>query len=89
MSYPLSAVYMFFKQGILGNLILGNDILSDWLIFPLDIDGVIASGWPQSGWKAVRKEGGDVGPSFYFGTLKPNGVSRDTFIKLTGWTKVR
>ncbi|MCJ8732959.1 hypothetical protein PDJAM_G00217660 [Pangasius djambal] len=74
-------------KGILGNLILGNDILSDWMIFPLDIDGVIASGWPQSGWKADSKEAGDTGPSFYSGTLKPNGVSRDTFIKLSGWTK--
>ncbi|XP_058247195.1 beta-galactosidase-1-like protein [Hemibagrus wyckioides] len=74
-------------KGILGNLILGNDVLSDWLIFPLDIDGVIANGWLQSGWRADGKEVGDVGPSFYSGTLKPNGVSRDTFIKLTGWTK--
>ncbi|XP_047671176.1 beta-galactosidase-1-like protein isoform X2 [Tachysurus fulvidraco] len=73
-------------KGILGNLILGNDVLSDWLIFPLDIDGVIANGWLQSGWEADGNEG-DVGPCFYSGTLKPNGISRDTFIKLTGWTK--
>lgn len=81
-------MYTFSKQGILGNLILGNDILSDWMIFPLDIDGVIASGWPHLGWKADRKLGVDTGPGFYSGALKPNGVSRDTFIKLTGWTKV-
>ncbi|KAI5606634.1 beta-galactosidase-1-like protein precursor [Silurus asotus] len=74
-------------KGILGNLILGNDVLSDWLIFPLDIDGVIARGWPQSGWRSDGKVEGDTGPSFYSGTLKPNGVSRDTFIKLSGWTK--
>lgn len=73
----------------MGNLILGNNILSDWLIFSLDIDGVIASGWPQLGWKADTKLGEDTVPTFYSGTLKPNGVSRDTFIKLTGWTKVR
>lgn len=72
----------------MGNLILGNDVLSDWLIFPLDIDGVIANGWLQSGWKADGNEVGDLGPNFYSGTLKPNGISRDTFIKLTGWTKV-
>ncbi|XP_046700571.1 beta-galactosidase-1-like protein [Silurus meridionalis] len=74
-------------KGILGNLILGNDVLSDWLIFTLDIDGVIAHGWPQSGWRSDGIVEGDTGPSFYSGTLKPNGVSRDTFIKLSGWTK--
>lgn len=89
MCHPLTGVYTFSKQGILGNLILGKDILLDWLIFPLDIDGVIASGWPHSGWNADGKLDGDTGPGFYSGILKPNGVSRDTFIKLTGWTKVR
>ncbi|XP_062861639.1 beta-galactosidase-1-like protein [Trichomycterus rosablanca] len=73
-------------KGILGNLILGNDVLSDWLIFPLDVDGVIAKGLPQAGWHDGKSEE-ETGPAFYSGTFNSNGVSRDTFIKLNGWTK--
>lgn len=72
-------------KGIVGNLILGNDLLMDYLTFPLDVDEVIASGWPHSGWRWAVD--GEAGPAVYAATLKPNGVSRDTFIKLPGWTK--
>ncbi|XP_030642109.1 beta-galactosidase-1-like protein [Chanos chanos] len=77
-------------KGILSNLILGKDVLTDWLIYTLDIDGVIANGWPQSNQGHVRpgpvREQAD-GPMFYTGTLKPTGLAWDTFIKLSGWTK--
>ncbi|KAI4905122.1 hypothetical protein NFI96_021417 [Prochilodus magdalenae] len=77
-------------KGLLGNLILGNDVLTDWLIFSLDIDVLISAGWPQVRWMDVpsgpKSEGGR-GPAVYSGTLQPNGLAWDTFLKLTGWTK--
>lgn len=72
-------------KGLLSNLILGKDILTDWNIYPLDIDGAIAGGWPQSS-TALGKEP-SVGPTFYTGTLQPNGLAWDTFLKLPEWTK--
>ncbi|KAF7665232.1 hypothetical protein LDENG_00148860 [Lucifuga dentata] len=77
-------------KGILSNLILGKDVLSDWKIYPLDIDGAIAGGWPhterQHAFPVLHKEP-SAGPVFYMGTLQPNGVAWDTFLKLNEWTK--
>ncbi|XP_034549722.1 beta-galactosidase-1-like protein [Notolabrus celidotus] len=77
-------------KGLLSNLYLGKDLLTDWQIYPLDIDGAIAAGWPHSdsekSFTTPRKEP-LVGPVFYSGTLKPNGLSWDTFLKLHEWTK--
>ncbi|TRY99644.1 hypothetical protein DNTS_000106, partial [Danionella cerebrum] len=70
-------------RGILGNLILGNDVLTDWSIYPLDIDTAVASGWSHF---APMSEIGD-GPMIYSGTMKPTGLAWDTFVKLSGWTK--
>ncbi|XP_031436999.1 beta-galactosidase-1-like protein isoform X2 [Clupea harengus] len=80
------------SKGILGELILGKNVLSDWLIFPLDIDGAISSGWPHSGRRGRPSppetgQGGGTGPAVYMGTLPPNGLAWDTYLKLTGWTK--
>ncbi|CAB1346833.1 unnamed protein product [Coregonus sp. 'balchen'] len=77
-------------RGLLSNLVLGEDVLTNWQIYPLDIDGAIASGWPQSGQR--RSPPGPVrgpsdGPVFYQGTLPPNGLARDTFLRLNEWTK--
>lgn len=77
-------------KGLLSNLILGKDVLTDWKIYPLDIDGAIAGGWPHSNdrqiFPAILKEP-SVGPTFYMGTLQPNGLAWDTFLKLNKWTK--
>lgn len=72
----------------MGNLILGNDVLTDWSIYPLDIDTAVANGWLQAGHSGSGMEAGD-GPMIYSGTLKPTGLTWDTFVKLNGWTKVR
>ncbi|CAG5865523.1 unnamed protein product [Menidia menidia] len=77
-------------KGLLNNLILGKDVLRNWEIFPLDIDGAIARGWPHSDhqqtilppWREPS-----AGPVFYMGTLKPNGLTCDTFLKLSEWIK--
>ncbi|XP_047457336.1 beta-galactosidase-1-like protein [Mugil cephalus] len=77
-------------KGLLSNLILGKDVLTGWKIYPLDIDGAIAGGWPHSGSKkSVLAPWRDspAGPAFYMGTLQPNGLSWDTFLKLSEWTK--
>uniref|UniRef100_A0A4W5LFX6 Galactosidase, beta 1-like n=1 Tax=Hucho hucho TaxID=62062 RepID=A0A4W5LFX6_9TELE len=77
-------------KGLLSNLILGNDVLTDWQIYPLDIDGAIASGWPQSGQRRSPPDpdrGPSDGPVFYQGTLPPNGLAWDTFLRLNEWTK--
>lgn len=77
-------------KGLLSNLILGKDVLTDWEIYPLDIDGAIDRGWPHSG---LHRYDTDPqlepagGPVLYMGTLEPNGLAWDTFIKLNEWTK--
>lgn len=78
-------------QGLLSHLILGKDVLTDWKIYPLDIDGAITGGWPHSDsqkyFPAPEKEP-SLGPVFYMGTLQPNGLAWDTFLRLNEWTKV-
>ncbi|CAN9497825.1 unnamed protein product [Ophioblennius macclurei] len=77
-------------KGLLSSLILGRDILTDWQIYPLDIDGAISAGWPQSdGPKSfpIHLRESSTGPAFYTGTLQPNGLTWDTFLKLNEWQK--
>lgn len=75
----------------MSNLILGKDVLTEWKIYPLNIDGAITSGWPHSDSQTSDLEprkGPSAGPVFYMGTLLPNGLAWDTFLKLNEWTKV-
>uniref|UniRef100_A0A3P9NW18 Galactosidase, beta 1-like n=1 Tax=Poecilia reticulata TaxID=8081 RepID=A0A3P9NW18_POERE len=77
-------------KGLVSNLILGKDVLTDWKIYPLDIDGAISRGWPHSNsrtsFTSPRREP-SAGPTLYTGTLQPNGLAWDTFLKLIEWTK--
>lgn len=77
-------------KGLVSNLFLGKDILTDWQIYPLDIDGAITGSWPHSdsgkSSPAPQKDP-SVGSVIYMGTLQPNGLSWDTFLKLNEWTK--
>ncbi|CAG09307.1 unnamed protein product [Tetraodon nigroviridis] len=77
-------------KGLVSDLILGEDVLTDWKIYPLNIDGVISEGWPHSDSQRLHRphQEPSEGPGFYTGTLQPNGLARDTFLKLSGWTKV-
>lgn len=77
-------------QGLMSNLFLGKDILTNWKIFPLDIDGAVAGGWPHSGTQTYTdlQNEPSAGPAFYSGTLQPNGLAWDTFLKLNKWKKV-
>ncbi|XP_018585182.1 beta-galactosidase-1-like protein isoform X3 [Scleropages formosus] len=77
-------------KGLVSNLILGGDVLTDWQIYSLDIDGTIAGGWPHSGVKQHQPgmmSNSTEGPAFYMGMLEPTGFAWDTFLKLRGWTK--
>uniref|UniRef100_H3DGD1 Galactosidase, beta 1-like n=1 Tax=Tetraodon nigroviridis TaxID=99883 RepID=H3DGD1_TETNG len=78
-------------KGLVSDLILGEDVLTDWKIYPLNIDGVISEGWPHSDSQRLHRphQEPSEGPGFYTGTLQPNGLARDTFLKLSGWTKAR
>ncbi|XP_061547776.1 beta-galactosidase-1-like protein [Phycodurus eques] len=74
-------------KGLLGNLILGQDVLTDWKMYPLDIDGAVAAGWPHIVDLPNQTSRPSLGPTFYMGTLQPSGVAWDTFLKLNDWTK--
>ncbi|CAL8267753.1 unnamed protein product [Lota lota] len=77
-------------KGILGDLLLVSDVLSNWEIYTLDMDGAIAGGWPHSEAPQsppVRQKEPSAGPVFYMGTLQPNGLAWDTFLKLNDWSK--
>lgn len=70
---------------------MGKDILTDWQIYPLDIDGAIVRGWPHSVYQKTPPSTHTktaAGPAFYYGTLPPNGLAWDSFLKLKEWTKV-
>ncbi|KTG39465.1 hypothetical protein cypCar_00020012 [Cyprinus carpio] len=87
---PLNGIhdraYVSVNGSLLGNLILGNDVLTDWSIYPLDIDTAVANGLLQVDHSGSAMEAGD-GPMIYSGTLKSTGLAWDTFVKLNGWTK--
>ncbi|NXS28661.1 BGAL galactosidase, partial [Pomatostomus ruficeps] len=73
-------------KGLLGNLSLNSSPLSNWLIYPLDIDIAVQQGWPLA---ALPKSssGGREGPAFYTGTFEAPGIAWDTFVKFPGWSK--
>ncbi|XP_057709410.1 beta-galactosidase-1-like protein isoform X2 [Corythoichthys intestinalis] len=74
-------------KGLVGNLILGQDVLTNWKMYPLDIDGVVTAGWPHIFNLHDRTNEPSIGPALYMGTLQPSGVAWDTFLKLNDWTK--
>lgn len=74
-------------QGLLGNLSLASVPLSNWLIYPLDVDAVVAMNWPHT---TPRAAGSSIstGPAIYTGAFRTPGIAWDTFVKLPGWSKV-
>uniref|UniRef100_A0A8B9FE93 Galactosidase beta 1 like n=1 Tax=Amazona collaria TaxID=241587 RepID=A0A8B9FE93_9PSIT len=73
-------------KGLLGNLSLDSSPLSNWLIYPLDIDAAVKQGWPHAALpKSSRR--GRAGPAFYTGTFETPGIPWDTFVKFPGWSK--
>ncbi|XP_068094413.1 beta-galactosidase [Hyperolius riggenbachi] len=76
-------------KGLLTNLTLNGEILSNWTMYPLDIDGAITRGFLNEA--STLKASNCASPTFYKGSfLIPSGIPdlpQDTFIKFPGWTK--
>ncbi|XP_069717390.1 beta-galactosidase-1-like protein [Phaenicophaeus curvirostris] len=73
-------------KGLLGNLSLDSSPLSNWLIYPLDIDSAVQQGWPHAALPKPSSRG-RAGPAFYSGTFKTPGITCDTFVQFPGWGK--
>ncbi|OCT63375.1 beta-galactosidase [Xenopus laevis] len=74
-------------KGLVSNLTLGVDILTDWLVYPLNLEGPISEGWPQMGNNFIfSNTEANTGPSFYSGTFQIT-TQGDTFLSLPQWTK--
>lgn len=73
-------------KGILGNVTLDNVVLRDWQMFPLKLDNVV--GCDFSNCLCASNETNQ--PTFFVGYVPPapDGVPKDTYLRLKGWTKV-
>ncbi|XP_074624480.1 beta-galactosidase-like [Acropora palmata] len=77
-------------KGILGNVTLGEVELMNWKMYPLDFDPVVAAAKPMCMYNNMDEYEADTQiPSFYSGLIPPapDGIPRDTFLKLPGWFK--
>ena len=77
-------------KGIVGDVTLGKVVLSNWMMYPLDLDPVVL-GLREPLRNYVNNEENNQIPTFYTGDIPPtpDGTPRDTFLKLPGWFKVR
>uniref|UniRef100_A0A8C3HGS8 Galactosidase beta 1 like n=1 Tax=Chrysemys picta bellii TaxID=8478 RepID=A0A8C3HGS8_CHRPI len=73
-------------KGLRQNLSLDSALLSDWLIYPLDVDSAVTRGWPPP---TPQAEGSRarLGPVLYTGAFQTPGIAWDTFVKFPGWSK--
>ncbi|EMP27431.1 Beta-galactosidase [Chelonia mydas] len=55
-------------KGLLRNLSLDSALLSDWLIYPLDVDAAVGQGWPLPTPQAEGSRA-PLGPALYTGTF--------------------
>ncbi|XP_043851454.1 beta-galactosidase-1-like protein isoform X2 [Dromiciops gliroides] len=73
-------------KGLIQPLVLGKGILTDWLLFPLNIDAAM-----DSETRVFETQECDLkspsGPAFYSATFQLPGPAWDTFLYLPGWTK--
>ncbi|XP_029200002.2 LOW QUALITY PROTEIN: beta-galactosidase-like [Acropora millepora] len=77
-------------KGILGIVTLGEVELMNWKMYPLDFDPVVAAAKPMYMYNNMDEYEADTQiPSFYSGVIPPapDGIPRDTFLKLPGWFK--
>nr|XP_004033859.1 beta-galactosidase isoform X3 [Gorilla gorilla gorilla] len=86
-------------KGLVSNLTLSSNILTDWTIFPLDTEDAVRShlgGWGHrdSGHRDeawAHSSSNYTLPAFYMGNFSiPSGIPdlpQDTFIQFPGWTK--
>lgn len=84
-------------KGLISNLTLNSSILTDWMIFPLDIENAVChmGGWHGSDGshhsEGCAHSSNYTLPAFYVGNFSiPSGIPdlpQDTFIQFPGWTK--
>lgn len=73
-------------KGLLEPPILGQTILTHWLMFPLKVDKLVKWWFPFQLLKRSHPET-PSGPAFYSATFPISGSGGDTFLFLPGWTK--
>ncbi|XP_052649939.1 beta-galactosidase [Harpia harpyja] len=81
-------------KGLVSNLTLDQDILVEWEIYPLDVDGAVNHDINSHLYRPKRSVGNPLSyeaPTFYTGRLSiPGGIPdlpQDTYVKFPGWTK--
>ncbi|KFR03751.1 Beta-galactosidase, partial [Opisthocomus hoazin] len=81
-------------KGLVSNLTLDQDILVEWEIYPLDIDGAVnhdINGHLDQPKSSAGSPLSYEAPTFYTGRLSiPGGIPdlpQDTYVKFPGWTK--
>ncbi|KFV19171.1 Beta-galactosidase, partial [Tauraco erythrolophus] len=81
-------------KGLVSNLTLDEEVLVEWEIYPLDIDGAVNRGINDHLDRPKRSVGNPLSyetPTFYTGRLSiPGGIPdlpQDTYVKFPGWTK--
>ncbi|XP_005395626.1 PREDICTED: beta-galactosidase-1-like protein [Chinchilla lanigera] len=73
-------------KGLLEPPVLGQTILTQWMMFPLKIDNLVKWWFPLRGQKR-KQPTAPSGPIFYSTTFPILGSVGDTFLYLPGWTK--
>lgn len=75
------------SQGLLEPPILGQTVLTQWLMFPLKVDNLVKWWFPNPLLKSSHPQT-PSGPTFYSTTFPILDSGGDTFLFLPGWTKV-
>uniref|UniRef100_A0A8C0MY23 Galactosidase beta 1 like n=2 Tax=Canis lupus familiaris TaxID=9615 RepID=A0A8C0MY23_CANLF len=73
-------------KGLLEPPVLGQMVLTQWLMFPLNVDKLVKWWFPLHLMKSTRPQA-PSGPTFYSTTFPIFGEGGDTFLFLPGWTK--
>lgn len=79
-------------KGLITNVTLGNDFLTGWAIYPLDIDGAVVRGLEKSHKPLMSfTTSAFTAPAFYLGSFDiPSGIPdlpQDTFVNFPLWNK--
>nr|XP_023026961.1 beta-galactosidase-1-like protein 3 [Leptinotarsa decemlineata] len=76
-------VYKQFKGIWQGGVLLNDEYISNWMIFPLEFK----KSWTNelSSWRTFDKSA--TGPSLYKASLIVNNPLKDTFLDMSNWTK--
>nr|XP_002712645.1 beta-galactosidase-1-like protein isoform X1 [Oryctolagus cuniculus] len=73
-------------KGLLQPPVLGQVMLTQWMMFPLKVDNLVKWWFPLHLLKSTKPQT-PSGPTFYSTTFPIAGPLGDTFLYLPGWTK--